>query len=324
MDSKIVKLSEDAILPTYATNGSAGFDLYALEDVLVKPQETVFVKTGLSMEIPEDMAVMIYPRSGVSAKTTLRLANGVGVIDSDYRGEVKLIMFNSAAPSKHQVPQYTLTDGQAVDDYSLGYNPSGTCLIKKGDRIAQGVLQDITQADFKIVKEHSENTTRGKDDFGSSGKQNLDELELLIEKAKAHEAQINKDHPERHGYGMTALEAEPYIRQIEWLNRKQERAQIEKVKSRCGRIRVMSSSKLYSMSPEDLYLLTEQKILMRRQAYLCRARMTPQEMEIYDSQYLDELSQQKIANKFNVSQPTVSRILKVANEKIDTAIREDP
>lgn len=169
MDIKIKKVKPEAIIPTYATEGSVGFDLYATEDVVIKPQETKIISTGLVFECPPGVGIMIYPRSGISAKTTLRVANGVGVIDNDYRGEVGVIMFNCAAPSKHQVFQYRITDGSLQDKYDLGCIEEGTVVIRKGDRIAQGVLQDIAIAEFKETKTTAD-TKRGKGGFGSSGK----------------------------------------------------------------------------------------------------------------------------------------------------------
>jgi len=167
---KFKKIHKDAITPNYATPGAAGFDLYSVEEVAIKPQETKIIHTGLEIECPEDMAVMVYPRSGISAKTTLRLANGVGVIDSDYRGELLVIMYNAAAPDLHLVPQYQLTDGKKVDAYNHDYVPHGTVVVKKGDRIAQGVLQDITQAEFEEVDDFEGKTKRGKGGLGSTGK----------------------------------------------------------------------------------------------------------------------------------------------------------
>lgn len=169
MDIKFKVLNKEAHVPSYATKGSAGFDLYATEDVVIQPLETKLIPTGLEMECPEDTAIMIFPRSGLSAKTPLRLANGVGVIDSDYRGEIQVIMYNDSKADRHMIPKYQLTDGTFKEAYDKGYVQAGTVVIKKGDRIAQGVLMDITQADFKKVSKLGE-TERGKGGFGSSGK----------------------------------------------------------------------------------------------------------------------------------------------------------
>ena len=168
MDINLQRLDKKAIQPTYGSTGAAGFDLYAIEDVVIQPQQTAIIRTGWAMEIPEDMALMVYARSGISAKTTLRLANGVGVIDSDYRGELKILMFNSAAPNQHKIPECILLDGAKEEAYQYGYLPEGTCLIKKGERVAQCILHDITVAEFK--EKALSKTTRGKGGMGSTGK----------------------------------------------------------------------------------------------------------------------------------------------------------
>ena len=92
----IKKLNEKAKLPTYGTAYSAGCDLYACmdEDVSINPGETKLIKTGLSMEIPENYAGLIYARSGLATKKGLAPANKVGVIDSDYRGEIMVALHN--------------------------------------------------------------------------------------------------------------------------------------------------------------------------------------------------------------------------------------
>ena len=169
MEIRYSKIDKEAVVPAYATEGSAGFDFVAIEDVVIQPQETKLVRTGIVVECPKDTALMIYPRSGMSIKTTLRLANCVGVVDSDYRGEVMIPLFNTAAPCKHQVYEYRIADGTKVSAYDKGCVPDGTVVICKGDRIAQGVIHAVTHADFVYAKEVSK-TTRGKGGFGSSGK----------------------------------------------------------------------------------------------------------------------------------------------------------
>jgi dUTP pyrophosphatase len=168
MDIGFKKIDTDAKIPTYATEGSAGFDLYAVEDTVIEPGETKMVHTGLILETPPDTAIMLYPRSGVSAKTPLRLANGVGVIDSDYRGEIILPFYNMSAPTVHKVFQYINIKGEKEDDYTYSCLPDRTVVIKKGDRIAQGIIHDVSVARFVPVKEVSE-TKRGKGGFGSTG-----------------------------------------------------------------------------------------------------------------------------------------------------------
>ena len=137
------KLSEDAIVPTYAHLGDAGADLYASEDCTAKVGEVTFVHTGIAMKIPKGYEGQVRPRSGLSAKTKIRVANAPGTIDSNYRGEVCIL----------------------VDNYG-----SAPFIIKKGDRIAQIVFNKVPTADFVEGEvESEEDNTRGDKGFGSSG-----------------------------------------------------------------------------------------------------------------------------------------------------------
>jgi len=143
IDVNIKKLNENAILPTYGTEFSAGADLYALTDepITINPFETAFIKTGLSIEIPVNYAGLIYARSGLSCKNGLAPANKVGVIDSDYRGEIMVALYNHSNTSHS---------------------------INNGDRIAQLVITPYITAVFNEVSE-LENTIRGEGGFGSTG-----------------------------------------------------------------------------------------------------------------------------------------------------------
>lgn len=141
---KIKKLSPEAIVPSYQTPGSSGFDFHAIEDVEINPRKTVLVKTGLSMEIPEGYELQVRPRSGMSFKTKMRVANSPGTIDSDYRGEICIIMEN------------------------VGMLASFPYEIKKGDRIAQGVICPVYQATF--IEDELSDTERGEGGFGSTNK----------------------------------------------------------------------------------------------------------------------------------------------------------
>lgn len=138
---KVKKIHPDAVIPQYKTSGSAGFDLYAIEDVEIQPGETKQIRTGLIFEIPEGYEIQIRPRSGMSLKTPLRISNAPGTIDSDYRGEVMIIAENTS-----------------IVPFS----------VEKGTRIAQGVLQKVPQAEFIEVEKVSE-TERGEGGFGSTG-----------------------------------------------------------------------------------------------------------------------------------------------------------
>ncbi len=141
---KIKKLNENAKIPTYGTEFSAGADLYAVLDgvVTIKPGETKFISTGLSLEIPDGLVGLIYARSGLSCKQGLAPANKVGVIDSDYRGEVMVALHN------HSNEERT---------------------VSNGDRIAQIVFAPYIQGAFEEVEELN-SSVRGAGGFGSTGK----------------------------------------------------------------------------------------------------------------------------------------------------------
>ena len=140
----VKKLCDKATLPVYASEYAAGADLYACLDapVTIEPNETKLIKTGLAMAIPEGLVGLIYARSGLASKKGLAPANKVGVIDSDYRGEVKVILIN------------------------LG---SEAFTVRNGERIAQLVIKPVVSADFAVVASLSQ-TERGAGVFGSTGK----------------------------------------------------------------------------------------------------------------------------------------------------------
>ena len=140
----IKKLNEKAIIPTYGTSYSAGADLYACmeESINIEPGETFFVKTGIAMEIPEGYAGLVYARSGLACKKGLAPANKVGVIDSDYRGEIIVALHN------HSNKPVT---------------------VENGERIAQLVITPYITAIFNEV-DVLEDTERGQGGFGSTGR----------------------------------------------------------------------------------------------------------------------------------------------------------
>lgn len=152
MEIKIKKIHPDAVIPEYATAGAAGFDLVALEDVILEPGDVKTIRTGLAFEIPVGYELQIRPRSGVSLKTKLRQPNSVGTIDSDYRGEVQLMFEN------------TLTKLAHLNVKLASY------LIQKGDRLAQGIIAPVERAKFTVVDELS-GTERGAGGFGHTGVQ---------------------------------------------------------------------------------------------------------------------------------------------------------
>lgn len=140
---KIKKLRETAQIPTYGTEYAAGADIYAdiEENVTIKPGETKMIPTGFSLEVPIGYAGLIYPRSGLSCKRGLAPANKVGVVDSDYRGEVMVALHN------HSSIEQT---------------------IEVGERIAQIVITPYLKANFELVNELDE-TERAEGSFGSTG-----------------------------------------------------------------------------------------------------------------------------------------------------------
>lgn len=148
IDLKILdsRIGTEFPLPAYATEGSAGLDLRALitEPLTVKAGETVLIPTGISIYIADpNLAAVILPRSGLGHKNGIVLGNLVGLIDSDYQGELKVSLWN-----------------RSQDDFT----------VNVGDRIAQLVFVPVVQASFNIV-ENFEQTERGEGGFGHSGKQ---------------------------------------------------------------------------------------------------------------------------------------------------------
>ena len=157
--------------PKYESENASCFDLCAGENAIIPPGTTVVVNTKLIFEPPEDYGIMVYPRSGISSKTSLRFANSVGIIDNDYRGEVKILLEN-VKPKDYKlrvVPSYMTIDGKTVqNDHTFGFLPEGTIVIKRGDRIAQAMPIKIEKAEIKVVKEVS-TTKRGTGGLGSTG-----------------------------------------------------------------------------------------------------------------------------------------------------------
>ena len=143
MKVNIKKLDNNAVIPTYGTPYSAGADLYACmeEPIIIPPGETVLIKTGIALEVPIGYAGLIYARSGLASKKGLAPANKVGVVDSDYRGEVMVALHN------HSLIQ---------------------AKVEPKERIAQFVITPYIAADFQLV-DQLEDTRRGTGGFGSTG-----------------------------------------------------------------------------------------------------------------------------------------------------------
>ena len=140
----VKKLNSKVKLPSYKTEGSSGMDLIAFVDkpIAIKPNNSALIPTGLSIAIPEDFEVQIRPRSGLAAKSNISVLNTPGTIDSDYRGELKVILFNHG---------------------------NKNFVVKNNERIAQMVLTPIFKIDFEEV-DNLPDTVRGSGGFGSTGK----------------------------------------------------------------------------------------------------------------------------------------------------------
>ncbi|MDQ0154945.1 dUTP diphosphatase [Robertmurraya andreesenii] len=166
MNVKIKRLHPEAVIPKYAHDYDAGFDLVATEDVIVEPGETVKVPTGLAFEIPQGYELQIRPRSGVTLKTKLRVQ--LGTVDAGYRGEVGVIVDNIASDPFGNFDHYPNgIDRNPIERQEQEYEYDAY-IIRKGDRIAQAVIKRVEQAQFIEVDELSE-TARGDGGFGSSG-----------------------------------------------------------------------------------------------------------------------------------------------------------
>ena len=144
MKVKLKKLTETATMPTRGSLAAAGYDLYAdvREDTVIAPHTTVKIGTGLAMEIPDDYFGGIYARSGIATKEGLRPANCVGVVDSDYRGEIIVAIHNDSDEVRTITP---------------------------GERIAQIIIQPYLMVNFEEAEDLSE-SERGAGGFGSTGK----------------------------------------------------------------------------------------------------------------------------------------------------------
>lgn len=140
---KIKRLNDKAILPTRGSSSAAGYDLYTTDEAEIAPGQTVLVGTGLAMEIPEGYFGAVFARSGLATKEGLRPANCVGVIDSDYRGELKVPLHNDSDILRQ---------------------------VTAGERIAQLVLMPFLAVDFEETDDLSD-TVRSTGGFGSTGKQ---------------------------------------------------------------------------------------------------------------------------------------------------------
>jgi len=142
MPMNICRLHEDAIVPAYATPGASAFDFHSITSGIVSPYRPLVCDTGIAVEVPENMVLLVFSRSGHGFKIDVRLANCVGVIDSDYTGSIKIKLTSD--------------------------HPKNTMRVEKGDRIGQGILMAAPRVSFNVVDELGV-TDRGSNGFGSTG-----------------------------------------------------------------------------------------------------------------------------------------------------------
>ncbi len=143
MELRIAKLKDEAVLPTRAHAGDAGLDLYACEAAHLGPGERWSVGTGVAVEIPEGHAGLVLPRSGIARDHGIALVNGPGLIDSGYRGELRVLLLNT--------------------------DPAETFRVEPGERIAQLVVTPVALPELVEVDSLSD-SSRGDGGFGSSGR----------------------------------------------------------------------------------------------------------------------------------------------------------
>jgi dUTP pyrophosphatase len=142
LDILVTKLDNDAVIPTYAKPGDAGADLYSISELVLAPGERALVKTGIAIALPNGYVGLVHPRSGLGLKNGISVVNTPGTIDAGYRGEIGVVLINHDLHESFQV--------------------------KKGDRIAQLVIQKVENAQFKVVNQLPE-SERAAGGYGSTG-----------------------------------------------------------------------------------------------------------------------------------------------------------
>lgn len=142
VDVLVLKLDPDLPTPTYARAGDAGADLFATHDVTLEPGQRQLVATGVAIALPDGFAAFVHPRSGLSVKHGVGMVNAPGTIDAGYRGEIKVNLIN--------------------------HDPAETVTLRRGDRVAQLVVQPVSRAIFVEVADLPQ-SDRGEGGFGSTG-----------------------------------------------------------------------------------------------------------------------------------------------------------
>lgn len=141
IDIRIKQIHKDSILPKYQSNGASGFDLHSVDDVEILSSQIIGIRTGLAFEIPNGFELQIRPRSGLAIKHGISVLNTPGTIDSDYRGEIIVILVN--------------------------FSKDIFC-VRKGDRVAQAILSRVFFANL-ISSNELKSSNRGNNGFGSTG-----------------------------------------------------------------------------------------------------------------------------------------------------------
>jgi len=139
----IKRLDPGVPLPSYAKGGDAGADIVTAVEITLAPGERALVPTGISIALPDGYVALVHPRSGLAVKHGVTMVNAPGTVDAGYRGELKLILIN--------------------------HDPKDSVLFKRGDRVAQLVIQQVERAEFVEVQELP-GSGRGTDGFGSTGR----------------------------------------------------------------------------------------------------------------------------------------------------------
>lgn len=170
MKIKIKKLNENAKIPTRGSNSAAGYDLYALEKAEVHGGKTTFIHTGVAVEIPEGYFGAIYARSGLACKQNLRPANCVGIIDSDYRGEIMVALHSDKESIVLKEFLVRHDDGYSafVPRSEVVHNDDSSYTVEAGERVAQLIIQKFEEIEFEEV-DVLEDSSRGEGGFGSTG-----------------------------------------------------------------------------------------------------------------------------------------------------------
>lgn len=188
MTLQFQKIHPNAVIPVYTHESDAGMDIYAVEDVEIKPGEIALIKTGLKARIPEGFELQVRPRSGVSLKTKLRIANAPGTIDAGYRDEICVIAENTDLGHWEMKDVFKGYETVAQEIFIKG----DSITIHKGDRIAQFVFAILTKIKIEEVEEISDKGNRG-GGFGSTDKKNKPNCNACLDYDQADDSEKCKE-----------------------------------------------------------------------------------------------------------------------------------